>query len=280
MPPQPTPTAAADQDRLARDSTPLRTALSRSVGWLADRRIPRPLRAPIYRAYAAATGADLGELRLPLAEHPSLGAFFVRRLREGARAIDEDPRHIVSPVDGRVQSLSAIEQGSVLQAKGRGYTVRQLLGGIETPELEGGISWTIYLSPRDYHRIHAPERCRLVRAQWLDGSLYSVAPKVLARRRVLDVNERVALELSTEHGSLWLVLVGATNVGRMCVLGLPQGRNGALSTPLPFDRGAELARFEMGSTIVLLAPRAMLSFFPGLRETQAVRLGQPIGVRP
>jgi phosphatidylserine decarboxylase len=258
-------------------TTPLRTALSRTVGWLADRRIPRPLRAPLYRSYARATGADLSEVRLPLQEHPSLGAFFVRRLKEGARPIDPDPQTLVCPVDGRVQSLCAIERGTLLQAKGRSYPVRDLLGGLDVPQLEGGISWTIYLSPRDYHRIHAPERCKLVSSQWLDGSLYSVAPKVLARRRVLDVNERVALELQTVRGSIWLVLVGATNVGRMCVLGLGQGCNGKLRTPLPFERGAELARFEMGSTIVLLAPRGLASFQPGLQETQAVRLGQPIG---
>jgi phosphatidylserine decarboxylase len=278
MPSPHTPSSPESSSPASVESTPLRTALSRTVGWLADRRIPRLLRAPIYRAYAGATGADLSEVRLPLAEHPSLGAFFVRRLREGAREIDSAKQHIVSPVDGRVQSLCRIEHGSVLQAKGRSYTVRQLLGGIDVPELEGGISWTIYLSPRDYHRIHAPERCRLVRSQWLDGSLYSVAPKVLARRRVLDVNERVALELETERGRLWLVLVGATNVGRMCVLGLPQGQDGYLPTPLPFERGGELARFEMGSTIVLLAPRDALEIHPQLAEKQAVRLGQPIGI--
>lgn len=258
-------------------ATPFRTALSRTVGWLTDRRIPRPLRAPAYRLYARATGANLSEVRLPLEEHPSMGAFFVRRLKADARPIELDPRKLVSPVDGTVQSLCPIEQGQLLQAKGRSYAWRELLGGIEAPQLEGGFSWTIYLSPRDYHRIHAPDTCRLVRAQWLDGSLYSVAPQVLARRRVLDINERVALELSTARGSLWLVLVGATNVGRMRVVGLEQGQDGPLAKPLDFARGAELARFEMGSTIVLLAPKALATALPNLRETQSVRMGQAIG---
>jgi phosphatidylserine decarboxylase len=257
--------------------TPFRRALSRTTGWLADRTLPRPLRAPVYRGYARATGADLAEVRLPLAEHPSLGAFFVRRLKEGARPIARDPALFVSPVDGTVQSLSPLERGSLLQAKGKPYSVRELLGGDEDPELEGGFSWTIYLSPRDYHRIHAHEDCRLTRAHWLAGSLYSVAPEVLARRMVLSVNERVALRLETPRGAFWLVLVGATNVGRMRVVGLATGREGALEPPLPFARGAELARFEMGSTIVLLAPRGLCAPLAELREGQSVRLGQPIG---
>ena len=109
---------------LSRMGTPFRTALSRTTGWLADRRIPRPLRSAVYRGYARATGADLSEVRLPLEEHPSLGAFFVRRLKEGARPIERDPALIVSPVDGTVQSLSPLERGSMLQAKGKPYPVR------------------------------------------------------------------------------------------------------------------------------------------------------------
>jgi len=257
--------------------TPFRTALSRTTGWLADRRIPRPLRSAVYRGYARATGADLSEVRLPLEEHPSLGAFFVRRLKEGARPIERDPALIVSPVDGTVQSLSPLERGSMLQAKGKPYSVRELLGGDDDPALEGGFSWTIYLSPRDYHRIHAHEDCRVTRAHWLAGSLYSVAPSVLARRMVLPVNERVALRLESPRGHFWLVLVGATNVGRMRVVGLETGREGAIAPPLAFARGAELARFEMGSTIVLLAPRGLAAPLADLREGAKLKLGEPIG---
>jgi phosphatidylserine decarboxylase len=257
--------------------TAFRRALSRTTGWLADRTIPRPLRGAVYRGYARATGADLAEVRLPLAEHPSLGAFFVRRLKEGARPIERDPAFFVSPVDGTVQSLGPLERGTLLQAKGKPYALRELLGGVDDPALEGGCAWTIYLSPRDYHRIHAHEDCRLTRAHWLAGSLYSVAPALLARRMVLPVNERVALRLETARGPFWLVLVGATNVGRMRVVGLPTGREGPIEPPLAFQRGAELARFELGSTIVLLAPRGLAAPLAGLREGQTVKLGQPIG---
>lgn len=257
--------------------TPFRRALSRSVGWLADRELPRPLRAPVYRAYARATGADLSEVRLALTEHPSLGAFFARRLKDGVRTIERDPRLFVSPVDGTVQHIGRIEDGTLLQAKGRSYALAELLGDRADPDFVGGSAWTIYLSPRDYHRIHAHERCTLTRAHWLAGALYSVAPKVLARRLVLPINERVALRLECTRGPFWLVLVGATNVGRMRVVGLEQGREGAIEPPLAFERGAELARFEMGSTIVLLAPRGLATPLEGLAPGTSVRLGQPIG---
>src|SRR5688572_18976541 len=138
-------------------ATPLARTCSRLCGWLADRKLPTFLRAPVYRAYARATGADLSELRLALADHPSLGAFFVRRLKDGARSFPADTRLLPSPVDGTVQDLSVIERGSVLQAKGRPYAIEELLGDARAAlELEGGHAWTIYLSPRDYHRIHSP----------------------------------------------------------------------------------------------------------------------------
>jgi phosphatidylserine decarboxylase len=174
--------------------------------------------------------------------------------------------------------LCPIERGTVLQAKGRSYSLADLLGsGADAAAFEGGISWTIYLSPRDYHRIHAPEKCALVRAEWLAGDRFSVAPKVLARKRVLDINDRCALELECQRATLGLVLVGALNVGRIRVVGVEPGHAGAVVPKLQFERGGELARFEMGSTIVLVAPRGSVALQAGLKEGDHVRLGQPIG---
>src|SRR5436190_13646166 len=112
-------------------TTPLRMCLSRCVGWAADRRIPKPLRGPIFKLYARCTGADLREVRMPLDEHPSLSAFFVRRLAEGARPIALEPSSIASPVDGTLQSVCTIESGSILQAKGRPYSLAELCAGEE-----------------------------------------------------------------------------------------------------------------------------------------------------
>jgi phosphatidylserine decarboxylase len=252
--------------------------LSHAVGWAADRRLPVSLRAPIFRLYARCTGANLAEVRLPLSAHPSLSAFFVRHLVEGARPIAADARTIVSPVDGTVQSVCSIESNTILQAKGRPYSLADLCAGAERGRsFDGGTAWTIYLSPRDYHRIHAPETCRLRSVRWIPGARYSVAPGVLARRMVLPINERAVLELETERGPLLLVLVGALNVGRIRVVGVDRDRQGELDPPRSFARGAELARFEMGSTIVLIAPPGMASQRADLRPGSTVRLGEAIG---
>lgn len=261
-------------------ATPLARTSSRVCGWLADRKLPTFLRAPVYRAYARATGADLSELRLELADHPSLGAFFIRRLKDGARSFPADPAILPSPVDGRVQSLCRVERGSVLQAKGRPYTVEELLGDAGfAREVDGGSCWTIYLSPRDYHRIHAPVSGALASLTWLPGALHSVAPKVLERRpKVLSINERAVLRLETDRGPFFLVAVGALNVGRIRVVGV-EPHASAPKPALRFDRGDELARFEMGSTVVLLSPRGGFEAASGLAVGDALKMGQPIGSR-
>lgn len=259
-------------------ATPLRRALSHAVGWAADRRVPVCLRAPLYRGYARATGASLDEVRLPLATFPSLGQFFVRELKDGARTIDRAPDALVSPVDGTVQAIDRIERGTLLQAKGRAYAVDELLGGLRGATLlEGGTSWTIYLSPRDYHRIHAPEDVRVEEIAWLPGARYSVQPKVLARYPVLSVNERVVMRLASAHGPCFLVLVGALNVGRMRVVGIEPTDRRTLAPAPAFARGGELARFEMGSTIVFVTPPGVCEPLAGLAQGASVRLGAAIG---
>jgi len=256
----------------------LRITVSHFVGWLADRRIPGFLRAPVYRIYARVTGADLTEVRPPLRAYASLSAFFVRRLIDGARPLPEDPAAVASPVDGTLQALGNVTEGSLLQAKGHAYEVRELLGGLgEQVDLKGATSWTIYLSPRDYHRIHAPVDCRMTAVRWIPGDRHSVQPKVLARRRVFPINERCVLLLESAHGPFFLVLVGALNVGRIRVLGVEPGRQGELAQPQSFARGEELARFEMGSTILLIAPRGQASPLPDFPQGTRILLGQSIG---
>lgn len=257
----------------------LRRALSRLVGALADLHLPRPLRAPVYRAWARVFGVDLSELRLSLPDHPSLGAFFVRRLKPGLRPLPEDPALLPSPCDGRLQACDAVERGAVLQAKGRPYALAELLGPLAAGvELEGGRAWTIYLSPRDYHRVHAPIAARLGAVAWLPGDLFSVAPRVLTRRaKVLSINERAVLRLDGARGPLFLVMVGALNVGRIRVVGLEPGASVSPARPLDFERGGELARFEMGSTVVLVAPPGSYAALDGLAPGMPLRLGQPIG---
>lgn len=260
-------------------STPLRTGLSKTVGWWSDRRIPTALRPLVYRSYARLTGADLDEAVGPLSIYPSLGAFFVRRLKPGARPLPEDPGLLPSPADGRLQALDRIEGNSLLQAKGQSYPATELLGDLATPEqLEGAWAWTIYLSPRDYHRVHAPCDAELREVRWLGHSRWSVAPKVVAKRpRLYLENERAVLELAVGEHRLWVVLVGAVNVGRLRVVGVPQGGPASARRDPRFERGAELGRFEMGSTVVMVASPGLAEPAPDLKLDQPLRLGEVIG---
>ena len=254
----------------------LRRQLSLFVGWLADRRVPRFLRKTLYKGFARITGADPSQAQLPLDGYTSLGAFFVRRLKDGAREIDERPDRLVSPADGTLQAFDPIENDTILQAKGQTYRVSELLGDEEdAARLAGGLAWTIYLGPKDYHRVHSPWSATLRNVRWLGGDRRSVAPNVLARtERVLATNERAVLELDTENGPCFLVMVGALNVGRIRVVGVAPNAP-APTPPRAFERGAELARFEMGSTVVLLLPRDAFAPEP-LALGSALRQGQAL----
>jgi phosphatidylserine decarboxylase len=258
-------------------NTPLLAAMSRTIGWLADRRVPRPLRAPIYKGYCRFTGADPSEASLALDAYPSMGAFFVRHLVDGARPIEQAPGKLPSPCDSRIQNISKVTAGTVLQAKGQPYAIRDLLAGVgEEVDLEGGHAWTMYLSPSDYHRVHSPENARMTEVRWVPGSFYSVAPGVLLKRPgVIAGNERAVLRLETSHGPLFLVMVGALNVARIRVVGVEPGQDTKLDHP--FARGEEIARFEMGSTVVLVSPPGGLQPESSLSEGDALRLGQWLG---
>jgi phosphatidylserine decarboxylase len=251
----------------------LRRASSALAGWLADRGVPRPLRRAVYGGYCRWTGADAREAELAPEAYPSLGAFFVRRLKPGARPLDPDRRVLLAPCDGTVQALGRIQRGALLQAKGQEYALGELLGpAVDLAALEDAWTATVYLSPRDYHRVHAPCEAELVGLEWIAGERRSVAPAVLARQpRVLATNERVVLALARTgtRTRAYLVMVGALNVGRIRVVGVEPGQ--ALARPLSFARGVELARFELGSTVVLVVPGA--EPIDGLAPGASVRLG-------
>lgn len=264
--------AASSQDM----RSPIARRLSHAVGWLADRRVPRVLRTPIYRCYCAATGARAEEAELALTEYPSLGAFFVRRLKPGLRIVDADPLTLLSPCEGTLQAAGAVHGGSLIQAKGRSYSVCELIGA-QDEGLEGALALTIYLSPRDYHRVHAPFDARLAEVRWLGLGRASVAPRVLAKKeRVLITNERAVLVLETSFGQAFLVMVGALNVGRIRVVGVEPG--GSPPPALAFRRGDELARFEMGSTVVLILPGGRAR--AGLVSGSDLRLFERLGALP
>ena len=257
-------------------SARFRLKLSHFVGWLADRKVPRFLRKPVYRAYAFGTGADLSEARPPLDGYASLSAFFVRRLVAGARPVASDDGVFVSPADGKIQAIDRVHEGSLVQAKGHLYGVRGLLAGLgDDVTLDGGQGITVYLSPRDYHRVHAIDDCELVDVHWIPGDRHPVRPKTLQRKPVFALNERCAMRFESAHGPFFLVLVGALNVGRIRVVGVEPGK--APDKPRAFARGEELARFEMGSTVIVVLPSSRSTADGALQPGDPVRVGEAIG---
>jgi phosphatidylserine decarboxylase len=216
----------------------------------------------------------------------SFNDFFTRALRPDARPIAAAAAAIASPVDGTVSECGNIDRDQLLQAKGRRYTLAELLAGEPwARRFEGGSFATIYLAPYNYHRIHMPMRGRLLDTVYVPGRLFSVNAAT-ARRvpRLFARNERVLTLFEGESGSFALVLVGALNVGSIATVWAgditPAARRAVRRIPAPgvlLDKGAELGRFNMGSTVILLFEANRARWHPALCAGAAVRLGQALG---
>ena len=262
-------------------------AYSAIVARAARATLPSRLRAPAYRAFARAVGADLGEAELALAEYPTLGELFARRLRPGVRPIDPAADALIAPCDGVVAACGVANDGVLVQAKGHTYTIEELVvDRARAAELRGGGYATIYLAPRDYHRVHAPLAARLVGYDYVPGSLWPVNPHVAARRdRLFARNERVVIWLDAPRlGPVAVVMIGAAGVGNIRVLHAPDsGELRAAGEPRRFEldgisleRGDELGAFLLGSTVVVVLPPGAvheLACQPG----QVVRFGEKLG---
>lgn len=282
--------------------------LSRALGRLADLRIPRGLRRPFLGAFSTIIGIDRSEVELPLADYPSLNAFFVRRLRPGVRSWPEDPGTAGSPVDGFCGQSGRIEAGQILQAKGRWYTAAALLDDeAEATRFDGGAFLTIYLSPRNYHRIHAPVTGMIPRARHIPGALLPVNPPgVLEIPDLFPRSERIVCYMEGSWGRAAVIAVGAFNVGRISTsfdpawTGSPgqagdsapgptrwvtnrrevAGSTHTYTPPVQVERGEEIMAFHLGSTVVLLFEPGSLTLSPELLPGMAIRLGEPIGIAP
>jgi phosphatidylserine decarboxylase len=265
-------------------------ALSRGMARLADARLPGPLLRALLRTYVRAYGVDLSEAAEPLAAYPTFNAFFTRRLRDGARPVAVEPGLVVSPSDSRLQSFGPVPpEGRLEQVKGRSYALAALLGdAAEAETFARGVHATLYLSPSMYHRVHFPVDGRVTAWRYLPGRLFPV--NAMAVRNVeglFTVNERVAVTLESDDvGQVAVVLVGATNVGRMTLgfAGLTTNAGGPpvavrLEKPIRVRRGDELGAFNLGSTVVLLAADGSLQP-AGAREGEIVRMGQPLWRKP
>lgn len=220
----------------------------------------------------------------------SFNHFFTRALRPDARPIDASPRSIVSPVDGTISQCGMLDDERLLQAKGRDYSLLELLGGNE-PLVEayrGGSFACIYLAPYNYHRIHMPCEGTLRGNLYVPGDLFSVnAATARAVPRLFARNERLICDFETPFGSMALILVGALFVGSIETVHCgevnpvprlrktPQPRNDGLGRA--FGKGEELGRFNMGSTVLVLFQRDRIVWDEVLTSHSTVRLGRPIG---
>lgn len=273
-----------------------RNAISRLAGRAAGVRLPRGLRAPVFRCFGRTVGVDFAEVRDPLVEHVSLQAFFTRALHEGVRPIDSLPDSFVSPCDGAWGESGVVQDGLLLQVKGTRYSLAELLGDAAlAARFEGGSFATLYLGPRDYHRFHTPCAVRVSRAVHIPGTLWPVNGLGLhGVDGLFAQNERICIEMCFADGTsdagdegpdLCLVAVGATMVGKVRVVfdDLTSNRPGAGTTECSYasrrielEKGRELGRFEFGSTIVLLATSSALRLAAKPPGTP-LRLGERIG---
>lgn len=238
-------------------------------------------------------GVDMGEAANPdPAAYASFNDFFTRELRAGARPLaDVGPKGLLCPVDGAISQFGAITEGRIFQAKGHHYTAAALLGGDAAlaAHFHGGHFATLYLSPRDYHRIHMPCAGRLLRMVHVPGELFSVNPTTARGVPGLFArNERVVCVFDSEHGPWVNVLVGATIVGSMATVW-----HGVVNPPRPgqlrswdyggqrieLAAGAEMGRFLLGSTVVMLFPPGPLHWNPAWASGGAIRMGQAMATR-
>jgi phosphatidylserine decarboxylase len=259
-------------------------ALSRAVG--------RWARSPLSRyaipLFIRRFRVDLEEVEKPWQDYPNLLEFFIRRLKPNARPVDPSPNTGVSPVDGVISQFGEITEGALIQTKGVTYRLVDLLGGDseQAARYDGGMFVTIYLSPRDYHRIHAPAAGEVTNVSYIPGQLFPVNTfGVRAIRRLFVRNERLITFLRTSLGTIAVVKVGATNVGSIRLSFDPKVATRSTERrfmqktyepPIRLSKGQEMGRFEFGSTVILLFEPGRVEWTSDWVTGTALKMGQPI----
>ncbi|MBN6188075.1 phosphatidylserine decarboxylase [Aneurinibacillus sp. BA2021] len=259
-------------------------AISRLVGQAGRSRLSRRFIKP----YISFFRINTEEIERPLADYPHLTAFFTRKLKPEARPISPQPDALISPVDGKVAQTGIIHKGTLIQAKHIDYTVEQLLGcpREKAERFEGGTFLTIYLSPRDYHRIHMPLDGELTHLTYMPGRLFPVnSIGVHHVQGLFTKNERLVTYADTPAGEMALVKVGAFIVGSVKVgygehtTNVKGGR--MYSRDLPerplYRKGEEVGLFEFGSTVILLFEKDRITLNDGITEGATVKFGEQIG---
>ncbi len=244
-----------------------RRSISYLVGRVAKSRFSKRLIPYFIHVYKI----DVSEAERPPEAYPHLNAFFTRRLKPGVRPIHPGPHVAVSPVDGTVTSMGIIRSDGMIVVKGKPYSLAEMLQDQDQEQrYRGGYFLVLYLSPRDYHRIHAPIGGRIVGTVHHRGTVYPVNPTGLQLiNGVLAKNERLITYIEHDQTQVAVIKVGAMNVASI------RWSDRLRSTEV--IKGEELAYFEFGSTVVLLFEPGSFALIEGLKEGDKVKMGQPIG---
>lgn len=267
-----------------------RGRITRALGRFTEARIPTPVLKPVLALYSRAYDVALDEAVVPAGGFRSFNEFFTRQLRAGIHRIDPDPTTVVSPADGRLDDAGAVDAGRRFTVKGQSYDAATLLDDPDAARAyEGGHYFIVYLSPRDYHRVHSPVAGRVTSVRHVPGDLFPVnamgvrtVPGLFAR------NERVVVHVETELGPAAVVFVGAFVVGKITLTidapprpdlgGAASRRDFPAGAQPVLSRGEELGAFQLGSTVVvLLGPAAQGRWESAMSVDAApVRVGEAV----
>jgi len=264
--------------------------LSRMIGWGAERKLSKRLQAWLLRSYARAYGLNTDEAEYPIEQYQSLQAFFTRRLASGARTPPTDGSSIVAPSDGTICEAGLATTGKLLEAKGSAFTLQALLADENlAARLVGGPYLVIYLSPRDYHRVHFPASGQVIAWSHIPGKLFPVGSRSVKREPGLFArNERFVTVVDSPQGMYAVVMVAAVGVGHITASYDPEVathdggfvnvsvRHRAFDPPIRIECGQELGIFNLGSTTITI-------FEPGRVELNElvsngqIEMGTPVG---
>ncbi len=254
-------------------------SFSLGMQWLSDLHLPKSVQQKAIRTFANQYSIDLDEVEKPLSEYATFDEFFTRRLKPGARIVDSAENALVSPCDGFWSNAGRIEELQLEQIKGKRYRLDALLGGedLAEPYADGGYA-TLYLSPKDYHRVHFPCDGRVVLTRYIPGRQFPVnAPSVRTIEELFSRNERMVTVLETSKGLMAIVMVAATCVSRITqsydpTLAAFDRKVGGTFHHYPavdISKGDELGIFHLGSTVILAFPEETL-------ELENGRIGAPL----
>lgn len=264
--------------------------LSRITFWATRQRLP--FVEQLIQAFIRSFKVDMRDAMITdIKQYPTFNAFFTRKLKSGARPIDENPQTIASPCDGKISMFGKINEHTLLQAKNKSFTLNEFL----TPNCKhidqfiGGSFYTIYLSPRDYHRVHIAYNAKLLEMIYVPGRLFSVAPyapksidKLYAR------NERVVCIFKVDGGYMASTMVGAVNVAAIEMVWEGLITPPHLNSPVHYDytnkaislnKGDEMGTFNMGSTVVMMFSKNYTEVASHLHIDKTIKMGEPIASR-